>query len=104
VRTHQTQYAYYLFKYETKGSSRIEQYLNWGVIAREGTRKHLSSLSYVTHGGEYQLALADLHHRLLSQIGRLGPCTWILWVGLDLPGLGAVIDVMPRLSTIVTAA
>jgi hypothetical protein len=38
----------------------------------------------------------------LARIGRLGPCTLILWVGLVLPGLRAVIEIMPRLSTIVT--
>jgi hypothetical protein len=45
--------------------------------------------------------LAYLHHRLLSWGGRLVSCTLILWVGLDLPGLGTLADVMPRLTIVV---
>jgi hypothetical protein len=41
-----------------------------------------------------------LHHRLLSRSGRLVSSTLILWVGLDLPGLGTLADVMPRLTTV----
>jgi hypothetical protein len=45
--------------------------------------------------------LAYLHHRLLSRSGRFIPGTLILGVGLDLPGLGTITDVMPRLTTVV---
>jgi hypothetical protein len=86
------------------GSSRIKQNLNRGVIDRECTRKHRSSLGDVTHGGEIHLSLVDLHHWPLSWIGRLGPCTLILWVGLALLGLGAITHIVPQLATIVTTA
>jgi hypothetical protein len=43
-----------------------------------------------------------LHHRLLGRSGRLVPCTFILGVGLDLLGLGALADVMPGLTTVET--
>jgi hypothetical protein len=43
-----------------------------------------------------------LHHRLLGQSGRLAPCTLILWVGLDLLGFGAIVDVMPWLTRVET--
>jgi hypothetical protein len=48
--------------------------------------------------------MAELHHRILSRSGRLVPCTLILWVGLDLLGLGTITDVMPWLTTVVTTA
>jgi hypothetical protein len=85
------------------GGSRIEQYINGDVIDRECTRKHRNSFWYVTHGGEVHLALADLHHQLLSRIDRLGPCTLVMWIRLVLV-LEAIIDIVPRLSTNVTTA
>jgi hypothetical protein len=48
--------------------------------------------------------LTDLHHRLLSWSGRLVPYTLILWVGLDLLGLGEITNVMPWLTTVETTA
>jgi hypothetical protein len=67
-----------------------------------GTR--VCTVGDVTHGGEVQFALADLHHWLLTRIGRLGPCTMILWVGLVLLRFGAITHIVPQLAMIVTAA
>jgi hypothetical protein len=55
----------------------------------------------VTHCSEVQLASAHLHHRFLSRSGRLASCTLILRVGLHLPGLGTLINVVPWLATVV---
>jgi hypothetical protein len=48
-----------------------------------------------------QFALAHLHHRLLGRGDRLASYTLVLRVGLNLPGLGTLADVMPRLTTVV---
>jgi hypothetical protein len=42
-----------------------------------------------------------LNHGLLGWSGGLVSCTLILRVGLDLPGLGTHVDVMPWLATVV---
>jgi hypothetical protein len=83
------------------GSSQIEQNLNRSVVDRECTREYWSSCWDVTHHSEVQLALAHLHHRLLGRSGRLASRTLILRVGLDLPGLGTLTNVVPWLATVV---
>jgi hypothetical protein len=52
---------------------------------------------------KFSLPWRICNYWLLSRSGRLVSRTLILLIGLVLPGLGAITDVVPRLTTIETA-
>jgi hypothetical protein len=52
---------------------------------------------------KFRLPWRTCNYWLLSRSGRLVSHTLILLIGLVLPGLGAITDVVPRLTTIETA-